>query len=184
MLITIIILILSAVFFVNGKIRSDLVALCALVALLIFQILTPDEALSGFSNSVVIMMVGLFVVGGAIFQTGLAKMISSHILKLAGKSVGDCCHRGVCEQYRYGGSDVAYRGQSGSQCQHESQSSAYAVGVCQQYGRYDDTDWYAAQPCYSKCVDFGRFSSAFVLLFFSGRDYLCGSRYFGVASAQ
>ena len=60
--------------------------LCALVALLIFQILTPDEALSGFSNSVVIMMVGLFVVGGAIFQTGLAKMISSHILKLAGKS--------------------------------------------------------------------------------------------------
>ena len=62
MLITIIILVLSAVFFVNGKIRSDLVALCALVALLIFQILTPDEALSGFSNSVVIMMVGLFVV--------------------------------------------------------------------------------------------------------------------------
>lgn len=58
MLITIIILVLSAVFFVNGKIRSDLVALCALVALLIFQILTPDEALSGFSNSVVIMMVG------------------------------------------------------------------------------------------------------------------------------
>ena len=31
-------------------------------------------------------MVGLFVVGGAIFQTGLAKMISSRILKLAGKS--------------------------------------------------------------------------------------------------
>lgn len=73
MLITIIILVLSAVFFVNGKIRSDLVALCALVALLIFQILTPDEALSGFSNSVVIMMVGLFVVGGAIFRRDLPK---------------------------------------------------------------------------------------------------------------
>ena len=86
MLITIIILVLSAIFFVNGKVRSDLVALCALVALLIFQILTPDEALSGFSNSVVIMMIGLFVVGGAIFQTGLAKMISSRILKLAGNS--------------------------------------------------------------------------------------------------
>ena len=81
MLITIIILVLSAVFFVNGKVRSDIVALCALIALLIFQILTPDEALSGFSNSVVIMMIGLFVVGGAIFQTGLAKMISSRILK-------------------------------------------------------------------------------------------------------
>ena len=86
MWITIAILIISAVLFANGKIRSDIVALCALCALLVFQILTPAEALSGFSNSVVIMMVGLFVVGGAIFQTGLAKMISSRILKLAGKS--------------------------------------------------------------------------------------------------
>lgn len=86
MLITLAILVLSAVFFVSGKVRSDIVALCALIALLIFHILTPEEALSGFSNSVVIMMVGLFVVGGAIFQTGLAKMISSRILKLAGKS--------------------------------------------------------------------------------------------------
>ena len=86
MVITLIILVLSAVFFMSGKVRSDLVALCALISLLIFQILTPEEALSGFSNSVVIMMVGLFVVGGAIFQTGLAKMISSKILKLAGKS--------------------------------------------------------------------------------------------------
>ena len=86
MLITLIILVLSAAFFVAGKVRSDIVALCALIGLLVFQILTPEEALSGFSNSVVIMMVGLFVVGGAIFQTGLAKMISSRILKLAGKS--------------------------------------------------------------------------------------------------
>lgn len=86
MWITIAILIISAALFANGRIRSDIVALCALCALLIFQILTPAEALSGFSNSVVIMMVGLFVVGGAIFQTGLAKMISSRILKLAGKS--------------------------------------------------------------------------------------------------
>jgi len=86
MLITIIVLVLSAIFFMSGKVRSDLVALCSLLLLLIFQILTPEEGLSGFSNSVVIMMVGLFVVGGAIFQTGLAKMISSKILKLAGKS--------------------------------------------------------------------------------------------------
>ena len=86
MLITILILVISAAFFVSGKFRSDIVALCALMALLIFQILTPEEALSGFSNQVVIMMIGLFVVGGAIFQTGLAKMISSRILKLAGKN--------------------------------------------------------------------------------------------------
>ena len=86
MITTLIILALSAVFFVNGKLRSDLVALCALVLLIVFNILTPEEALSGFSNPIVIMMVGLFVVGGAIFKTGLAKMISSKILRLAEKS--------------------------------------------------------------------------------------------------
>ena len=86
MWITIAILAVAIIFFVTGKVRSDLVALCALLALLVFQILTPEEGLSGFSNSTVIMMVGLFVVGGGIFQTGLAKMISSKILKLAGKS--------------------------------------------------------------------------------------------------
>ena len=69
MLITIIILVVSAAFFVSGKFRSDIVALCALLSLLIFHVLTPEEALAGFSNQVVIMMIGLFVVGGAIFRT-------------------------------------------------------------------------------------------------------------------
>ena len=86
MWITIAILAIAIIFFVTGKVRSDLVALCALLALLVFQVLTPEEGLSGFSNSTVMMMVGLFIVGGGIFQTGLAKMISSKILKLAGKS--------------------------------------------------------------------------------------------------
>ncbi len=86
MYVTLSVLAIAVFFFVTEKIRSDLVALCALILLMIFNILTPAEALSGFSSSIVIMMVGLFVVGGAIFQTGLAKMISSKILKLAGNS--------------------------------------------------------------------------------------------------
>lgn len=86
MYITLGILLLSTLFFMMGKIRSDIVALCALILLLVFQILTPEEGLSGFSNTIVVMMIGLFVVSGAIFQTGLAKMISSRILRLAGKS--------------------------------------------------------------------------------------------------
>ncbi|MBP5366782.1 MAG: SLC13 family permease [Bacteroidales bacterium] len=86
MYLTIAVLLLSVVFFVNGRIRSDIVALCAITVLIVGQVLTPEEALSGFSNSIVIMMIGLFVVGGAIFQTGLAKIISRKILKLAGTS--------------------------------------------------------------------------------------------------
>lgn len=83
---TLIILVLAAVFFVHGKIRSDIVALCALLLLLVTGILTLEEALAGFSNPIVIMMAGLFVVGGAIFKTGLAKTIGGGILKFAGDS--------------------------------------------------------------------------------------------------
>ena len=86
MIATLVILALSAIFFMAGKIRSDLIALCSLILLVLCGILTPTEALSGFSNSVVIMMVGLFVVGGAIFQTGLAKMVSGKIMRAAGKN--------------------------------------------------------------------------------------------------
>ncbi len=86
MITTIIILLVSAALFVSGKVRSDLVAICALLALLLSQILSPSEALAGFANTTVIMMVGLFIVGGGIFQTGLAKMIGGQVIKLAGTS--------------------------------------------------------------------------------------------------
>lgn len=86
MILTILVLFLSVILFISGKMRSDIVALCSLATLLAAGILTPEEALSGFSSNVIIMMVGLFVVGGAIFQTGLAKMISSKLMKFAGNS--------------------------------------------------------------------------------------------------
>ena len=86
MLATLIILIISAALFVSAKVRSDLVAICSLLALLLCQVLTPAEALAGFSNNTVIMMVGLFIVGGGIFQTGLAKMIGGKVIKMAGTS--------------------------------------------------------------------------------------------------
>ena len=84
MITTLVILAISVTMFIIGRLRSDVVAVCAMAALLIFGILTPAEALAGFSSNVVIMMVGLFVVGGAIFQTGLAKATSQRIMKLAG----------------------------------------------------------------------------------------------------
>lgn len=83
---TLIVLVATASLMVWGKIRSDIVALCSLLALIITGVLTPDEALAGFSNPVVIMIAALFIVGGAISQTGLANMISNNILKFAGES--------------------------------------------------------------------------------------------------
>jgi di/tricarboxylate transporter len=86
MYVTLGILAFAAVFFVWGKIRSDIIALSVLLLLLITGVLTIEEAFSGFSNPIVIMMAALFVVGGGIFQTGLAKMISAKMLHWAGTS--------------------------------------------------------------------------------------------------
>lgn len=86
MILTLIVLLISAILFVSGKVRSDIVAICALLTLILGQVLTPQEGLEGFSNSVVLMMIGLFIVGGGLLQTGLAKMIGSRIIGLAGTS--------------------------------------------------------------------------------------------------
>ncbi|MBX4150882.1 SLC13 family permease [Paenibacillus lautus] len=86
MIITLSVLAVASASFMSGKVRSDLVAIGVLMVLMLTDILSPAEALSGFSNSVVIMMIGLFVVGGGIFHTGLAKMASGKLLKLGGGS--------------------------------------------------------------------------------------------------
>ena len=83
MTITLIILIVTVAMFIWGRVRADIVALTALAALLVFGILTPAEALAGFSSPIVIMMIGLFVVGGAIMQTGLAKLTGNKLMALS-----------------------------------------------------------------------------------------------------
>ena len=83
MILTLVVLLVTVIFFVIGRLRADIVALCALCVLLVAGVLTPEEAFSGFSSNVVIMMVGLFVVGAAVLQTGLAKVLSQKIIQLA-----------------------------------------------------------------------------------------------------
>ena len=83
MTITLSILIITVAMFIWGRVRADIVALTALAALLVFGILTPSEALAGFSSPIVVMMIGLFVVGGAIMQTGLAKLTGNKLMALS-----------------------------------------------------------------------------------------------------
>lgn len=80
---TIIVLILTVAFFIWGRIRSDVVAITALAALLCAGVLTPAEALAGFSSTIVAMMVGLFIVGGAILRTGLAQTAGRKLMMIA-----------------------------------------------------------------------------------------------------
>ena len=86
LVITFSILAISIVLFISNKIRADLVAILALLAFVITGVLEPPEALAGFSNSVVIMIAGLFIVGAGIVRTGLAQTAGNLLLKWSGQS--------------------------------------------------------------------------------------------------
>ena len=84
MWITIAILFAAIILFVTEWVRVDAVALGVVISLMLTGILETSEALAGFSNSAVITIAALFIVGGAVLQTGLAGMIGRRILKIAG----------------------------------------------------------------------------------------------------
>jgi di/tricarboxylate transporter len=72
--------------FIADRVRVDAVALGAVLALLLSGVLTTDEAFAGFSNNTVLSITFLFVVGGAIWQTGLADQIGRRVLAIAGSN--------------------------------------------------------------------------------------------------
>jgi di/tricarboxylate transporter len=72
--------------FITEWLSSDLVALGVVIGLTLFGILTPNQALAGFSSPIVITIAALFIVGGAAMETGLADTVSSAIIQFAGKS--------------------------------------------------------------------------------------------------
>lgn len=84
MWIAVAILATAIVLFVTEWLRVDVVALGVVIALTLTGILEPAEAIAGFSSSAVITIAALFIVGGAVLQTGLAGMIGRRILKIAG----------------------------------------------------------------------------------------------------
>lgn len=81
----ILILVLAFGFLVTERIRSDVVAVLVVLALAITRVLSPAEALSGFSSEPAIVVVSIFVISAAFHQTGLADTIGQRIGKLAGK---------------------------------------------------------------------------------------------------
>lgn len=82
-----VLLILGAamVLFVTNWLSADLVALLVLLSLALTGLVTPEEALSGFSNPAVITVWAVFVMSGALYRTGVARMVGQQVLHLAGE---------------------------------------------------------------------------------------------------
>ena len=73
------------ILFVSDRLRLDLVAMLVVLALMLTNLLTPSEALAGFSDPVVLIIAGLFVVGGGLVQTGVADTLGRWLGRIAGQ---------------------------------------------------------------------------------------------------
>jgi len=80
------ILVAAIVMFITERIRVDIVALMVLVSLALTDLVTPAEALSGFSNLAVVTVWAVLILSSGLARTGVASLIGRPVLRLAGGS--------------------------------------------------------------------------------------------------
>ena len=83
---TLIVLAVMAVLFVTEIIPLAITSLGGAITLGLMGIITPKVVFSGLSDSTVVLFAGMFVVGAAIFYTGLAQKIGETVVSHAGTS--------------------------------------------------------------------------------------------------
>lgn len=74
------------ILFSFSKLRMDIVAILAITSIIITGILSPAEALSGFSDPNIVLIALLFIIGESLVRTGISYQMSEYILKIAGKN--------------------------------------------------------------------------------------------------
>lgn len=80
------ILFISTVLFITEWIRIDVVALMVMVGLALTGLITPGEAISGFSNPAVIVVWSVLILTASLNKTGVASWVGDRLFKLSGKS--------------------------------------------------------------------------------------------------
>ena len=90
--ITLAVLLLAVVLFINGAMAPELVGLLSVSLLMIGGVLTPMQALSGFGSPALITLMGLFAVSAALFRSGaldrLRELIASERINSPRRIVG------------------------------------------------------------------------------------------------
>jgi di/tricarboxylate transporter len=80
------VLVAALALIISNRLRPDLVAILVLLALALTHLVTPQEALSGFSRSAVITIIGLFVITEGLELTGVVQWIANRIRAIGGGS--------------------------------------------------------------------------------------------------
>ncbi len=83
-IITLCVLAVAAFLFITELIPLAVTAMAACTALGILGVLPSKQVYAGLSNSTVVLFGGMFVIGAAMFKTGLAEAIGIAVVKKAG----------------------------------------------------------------------------------------------------
>lgn len=75
-----------AILFVTEIIPLAITSLSGAIALGLLGVISPKTVFSGLSDTTVVLFAGMFVIGGAMFYTGLAQTIGTAVVKRAGSS--------------------------------------------------------------------------------------------------
>ncbi len=82
---TLAILLLATILFITERLRMDVIALLVLGSLALTGLVTPAEALSGFSNPAVVTVWAMFIISGGLSKTGIANLVGRQVMRLAGE---------------------------------------------------------------------------------------------------
>jgi di/tricarboxylate transporter len=82
---TIILLIVTLVVLSAQWLRADLTALLVMLSLIVTGILSPTEAFSAFGQPVILIVASIFVIGAALFETGVGTLIANQILRFGSR---------------------------------------------------------------------------------------------------
>jgi di/tricarboxylate transporter len=77
-------LVVAIALFATERISVDVITFILLIALVVGGVLSPAEAFAGFSNDIIIILGAIFVISGALQETGVLDLLGARILKLAG----------------------------------------------------------------------------------------------------
>ncbi len=83
--ITLTILVVAVSLFVTERLRMDVVALLVLGSLALTGLVTPAEAISGFSSPAVVTVWAMFIISGGLSRTGVASLVGRQVLRLGGQ---------------------------------------------------------------------------------------------------
>lgn len=80
---TIIILILAVISFLLEKIPVNMTVMLTMCALVLTGLVTPQEAVSGFASTTILMLIGVVIVGSALFETGVCDKAAAVVTRYA-----------------------------------------------------------------------------------------------------